>query len=213
MTDSIRHLLITIIAAIIVLILFFLLAAVTRRFRNARKYAALDRYRESYRRKMKDALNARAKPPIVEDLRARPFSLQWCAVEEVLFEHITKRAYAKEITRLFEQLGYRDCYEDKLKGMRSITKISAIDKLGKMLSESSTDGLVKILDTDEDPETLTVTVRALCRIRGLEGLKAILAHLPDLYAKSLVSQKTIEASLINFSRCRADHYCVWSKIR
>jgi HEAT repeat protein len=199
MTGSVKHVLIIIIFTIIALILMFLFATVTRRIRNARRYAALDRYREACRRKIKDSLKAGAMPSLVEDLRARPLSLQWRAVEEVLFEHIANRDYAKEITRLFEQLGYRAFYESKLKGKQSITKTAAIDKLGKMLSESSTASLVKILNAEEDPEILTVTVRALCRIGNLAGLKAILARLPELYAKSLVSQKTIEASLINHS--------------
>jgi hypothetical protein len=199
MMGSYKHILIAIIVGIIILILTFLFAAITRRIRNARKYAALDRYRESYRKKINNSLYAGAALSLVEDLRTRPCSLQWRAVEEVLFEQITNSTYENEIIQLFDQLGYRDFYEDKLKSKRAITKSAAIDKLGKMLGESSTASLVRIVDTEEDPEILAVTIRALCRIRGLEGLKGILARLHYLYEKSLVSKKTIEASLINFS--------------
>ncbi|MGE5172571.1 MAG: HEAT repeat domain-containing protein [Betaproteobacteria bacterium] len=198
MTYSYKHLLIIIIAGIIIFILGLLFAAVTRRILNARKYAALDRYRESYRQKLSHALRSNRVAVIIDDLRERTLSLQWRAVEEVLLGQIANSAYERDISRLFHQLGYRDYYEGKLKSKRAITKAAAIDKLGKMLSESSTTSLVRILNTDEDPEVLTVTVRALCRIRGQEGLKGILERLPELYAKSLVSQKTIEASLINF---------------
>jgi HEAT repeat protein len=133
---------------------------------------------------------------VVDDLRARPLSLQWRAVEEVLFERIADSAYEKEVARLFLQLGYRDYYENRLKSKRPITKATAIDKLGKMLSESSTAALVKILNTEETPEVLAVTVRALCRAGSLEGLKGILERLPELYRKSLVSHKTVESSLV-----------------
>ncbi len=201
MTDFYKNIIIIIIAGIIFFILGFLLAAVTRRILNARKYAALDRYREWYRQKISDALRSNRAAAIVEGLRARPLSLEWRAIEEVLLGQIANSAYEKEIAHLFHQLGYRDYYEGKLKSKRAITKAAAIDKLGKMLSESSTPSLVRILNTEDDPEVLTVAVRALCRTRGHEGLKGILERLPELYAKSLVSQKTIEASLINF---RAD---------
>lgn len=199
MTDTYSHILTTIIVGIIVLILILLLAAVTRRIRNAKKYAALDGYRDWYRKKVSNALQSGTLTSIADDLRARPSSLQWRAIEEVLFEHIADSRYEKETAQLFQELGYRDYYENKLKSKRVIIKAAAVDKLGKMLSEASTASLVSILNTDEDPEILAVAVRALCRIGGLEGLKGILERLPELYAKSLVSQKTIVASLINFS--------------
>jgi HEAT repeat protein len=199
MTDTLRHILTIIIVGIIVLILILLLAAVTRRIRNAKKYAALDGYRDWYRKKVSNALQSGTLTSLADDLRSRPSSLQWRAIEEVLFEHITDSRYEKEIAQLFQELGYRDYYENKLKSKRVIIKAAAVDKLGKMLSEASTASLVSILNTKEDPEILAVAVRALCRAGGLKGLKGILERLPELYAKYLVSQKTIEASLINYS--------------
>ena len=200
MTYTLRHILTIIIVGIIVLILILLLAAVTRRIRNAKKYAALDEYRDWYRKKVNNALQSETLTSLSDDLRSRPSSLQWRAIEEVLFEHIADSRYEKEIAQLFQELGYRDYYENKLKSKRVIIKAAAVDKLGKMLSEASTSSLVSILNIEEDPEILAVAVRALCRIGSYqEGLKGILERLPELYAKSLVSQKTIEASLINFS--------------
>jgi HEAT repeat protein len=146
-----------------------------------------------------NALQSGTLTSLADDLRARPSSLQWRAIEEVLFEHITDSRYEKEIAQLFQELGYRDYYENKLKSKRVIIKAAAVDKLGKMLSEASTASLVSILNIEEDPEILAVAVRALCRAGALEGLKGILERLPELYAKYLVSQKTIEASLINYS--------------
>ncbi len=199
MTHNYKHILISIIVIIIILILIFLLAAVTRRIWNARKYAALDRQREWYRQKIKSGLQAGTAANLVDDLRTRPASLQWRAIEEVLFEQIANSRHETEIAQLFHQLGYRDYYKDKLKSRRIIIKAAAADKLGKMLSEASTSSLIDILKTEEDPEILTVTVRALCRAGGQEGLKGVLERLPELYTKSLISQKTIEASLISFN--------------
>jgi HEAT repeat protein len=199
MTQSFKHILIIVIVSIIILILIFLLAAVTRRIRNARRYVALDGYRDWYRQKANNALQSGTLTSIADDLRARPSSLQWRAIEEVLFEQIADSRYKKEIARLFQQLGYKDYYENKLKSRRAIIKAAAVDKLGKMLSEASTARLVAILNTEEHPEILAVTVRALCRAGGQEGLKGILERLPELYAKSRVSQKTIQASFITVS--------------
>jgi HEAT repeat protein len=197
-TSFYREILIIVIAGIIILILGFLLAAVARRILNARKYVALDAYRELYRQKISDALRSGTVSALVRDLCFRPLSLPWRAIEDVLFEQLAKGTHETEIRQLFLLLGYRDHYEGRLKSRRTIAKASAVDKLGKMRSVSSTAGLVKILNTEKEPEILTVTVRALCRIGNPEGLKGILDRLPELYAKSLVSQKTVDASLINF---------------
>ncbi len=198
MTSAYREILIIIIAAIIVLIICFLIATVARRILNARKYIILDEYREFYRKKISEALQSGRTAELAEDLRSRAQSLTWRAIEEVLFEQLALAAHETTIRRLFQQLGYRDHYEGKLKSKRTIVKAAAADKLGKMRSESSTASLVKILNTEKEPEILTVTVRALCRIGTPEALQGILARLPELYKKSLVSQKTVDASLINF---------------
>ncbi len=198
MTSAYREILILIIAAIIVLIIGFLIAAVARRILNARKYIILDGYRDFYRQKIAGALQAGRTAELARDLCSRTQSLTWRAIEEVLFEQLAPGAHEAEVRQLFQQLGYRDHYEAKLKSKRTITKASAADKLGKMRSESSTASLVKILNTEKEPEILTVTVRALCRIGTPEALKGILERLPELYQKSLVSQKTVDASLINF---------------
>lgn len=199
MADYYKQILTGIIVCIIVLILGFFLAAVARRILNARKYAALDKHREFYLKKIKSALQSGAALSIIEDLRAEPLSPEWHAIEEILFGLITDGKYRKEVRQLFYRLGYRAYYEKKLKSTRVLTKAAAVDKVGKMLSEFSTGKLINILNTENDPEMLTVTIRALCRNSYREGLKAIMDRLPHLYKKALISQKTIETSLIHFS--------------
>ncbi|HLE40684.1 MAG TPA: HEAT repeat domain-containing protein [Nitrospirota bacterium] len=200
-TDFYKQILAALIVCIIILILAFFLAAVTRRVLNARKYAELDRYRKWCRLKITTALQSGSSLSIVEDLRAQPLSLQWHAVEEILFDLIEQRKYRKEVRQLFYRLGYRAYYEKKLKSSRVTTKAAAVDKVGKMLSEFSTGKLIEVLNSENNPEILTVTIRALCRNNYREGLKAILERLPDLYGKNLISQKTIETSLVH---CSAD---------
>src|SRR4030067_3434379 len=101
MTDSYKQILAALIVGIIVLILAFFLAAVTRRVLNARKYAEMDRHRKAYREKIVNALLSGATLSIIEDLRDRPSSLQWRAVEEVLFDLITQGKYKKEGRQIF----------------------------------------------------------------------------------------------------------------
>jgi hypothetical protein len=199
MTGQYKQVLIIIIACIVFSILCLLVAAVGRRILNAKKYVTLDGYRDLYRRTLSNALRSGTVTAMAADLRARPLSLKWRAVEEVLFEQLAEGGREQEIAAVFLQLGYRDYYENKLRSKRAITKATAIDKLGRMRSGSSAAGLVKILHSEVDPEILTVTVRALCRIGSPEGLKGVLERLPELYGKALVSHKTIESSLICFS--------------
>ncbi len=198
-TDLLIHILIAIIIGILALIVTILLAAVARRIRNARKYRTLDGYRDSYRRKITTALADGLAASLREELSVRPFGLEWQAIEEILLEQIAGGNTVTQVQRLFRELGYVAHYEGKLKSRRALIRAAAADKLGKMLSASSIAGLVKILNTEENPETLTVTIRALCRIGDSAGLTNLLERLPVLYRKALVSQKTVEAALITLS--------------
>ncbi len=198
-TDLLIHILIAIIIGILALIVTILLAAVTRRIRNARKYRTLDRFRDWYRREITTALAGGLAAPLGQELRVRPLGLEWQAIEEILLERIAGGNTVKQVQSLFRELGYVAHYEGKLKSRRALIRAAAADKLGKMLSVSSIAGLVKILNTEENPETLTVTIRALCRIGDSAGLTSLLERLPVLYRKALVSQKTVEAALITLS--------------
>lgn len=192
-----REILFVIIISIVSVILAFLIAVVFRRIRNGKKYEALDEYRALYRKKIAQDLKTGKGAGIAEELRARPLSVQWRALEQVLFEQLETGTCKKEIQQLFHKLGYKDYYENKLKSKRVIIRAGAVDKIGKMLGDS-TAKLVDILKKEDKPEVLRVTIRALSRNSGLEGLRSVLERLPELYRRSLVSQKTIEASLSNF---------------
>ncbi len=88
-------------------------------------------------------------------------------------------------------------YGNRLDRRNVLDRASAIDKLGKMGCLLATSSLIPLLD-DDDPEILSVTVRALSRLRAKEGLVAIVERLPVLLGKSLVTRKAMETALLNF---------------
>ncbi len=195
---SFKFILEAIIISIISVIVLFLFAVVIRRIMNARKYRKLDGHRAFYRRKITHALKAGAISTVVEDLRVRSASLQWRAIEEILFDLMADEKQRREIQRLLHELGYKAFYESKLGNTHSITRATAVFKIGEMKSESSDARLVEILARDNDAEVLSVTVLALSKNGAPQELKALLERLPELYREHLVSQKTVEASLVNF---------------
>jgi HEAT repeat protein len=105
--------------------------------------------------------------------------------------------YRDEVRTLFYKLGYVDFYEKKLKSRNIIIRASAVDKLGKMLSEPSVGKLIEMLKT-KNTETIAVTVRALSKIKSTEALKGILDHLPTLLHESLIAQKAMNTALTSF---------------
>jgi hypothetical protein len=66
-----------------------------------------------------------------------------------------------------------------------------------MRCSSSLPRILPLLEETE-PEILVVTVRALSRIRSTEGLAAVIARLPELLGRSLVTRKAMDTALIHF---------------
>ena len=197
MRNDLTILIITItIATLLVVIVSLLIASIARRLRHHRQYRQLDEFRLYYRDRLNMALASGGMPGLAESFRAVPNSLAWRAVEDVLFAAIAEGEDG-EARALFQRLGYVTYYEERLEARNILVKASAIDKLGRMRCPSSTAKLLPMLD-QRDPEVLSVTVRALSRLGALEGLLAIVGHLPDLLGRSLVTRKTMETALLNF---------------
>jgi len=190
--------LIIIILSVISLIIVFLLLAVLRRISSKKKYEKLDRQREFYREKLRNFLDSGKAFQDRADLIAPPQSIKWQAIEEVLLNLIDEERDRENVKRLVDKMGYIKFYEKRLKSKNRIAKASAIDKLGKMLSHSSTEKLIEVLKKENNTEIISVTIRALSRIGSPVALKGMMEQLPDLANKSLVSRKIIEASLVNF---------------
>lgn len=168
-----------------------------RRIIQGRKYRKLDKQRDQVRERLKKALASGDVLETSQDYRSSPNSIKFQAVEDVLLDLVNEKTYKNDIKELFVRLGYVRFYEKRLKSSNKITKATAIDKLGKMFSESSTDKLINILKT-KNVETISVAVRSLARIGSAKALRGILDHLPGLFKERLVSQKSIEIAMENF---------------
>ncbi len=194
--DLMIIIIVSIIASLVCCIVLFLGASVVRRIWNDRRYEELDTLRREFRLRIAPLLDERGKGGGA-GLCAPRGSLAWQALEEVLLEAADRETRGNSLAGLFIRLGYVAFYEDRLRSRNVLIRASAIDKLGRMRSPSSTPKLLPFLDT-ANPELLSVTVRALSRIGAQEGLASIVQRLPDLLTKSLVTRKTMETALLNF---------------
>jgi HEAT repeat protein len=198
MHDDLMLILITLtIAALVLLILLLLLASIVRRVFNDRKYRKLDVLRQNYGRRLSQALESDTMDGQENAFLARPGSLAWKAVEDVLFAVASEGKFAEKGRALFQRLGYVAFYEERLTARNTLARASAIDKLGRMRSSASTPKLLPLLE-EKEPEILSVTVRALSRIGEKEGLAAIIRRMPDLLGGARVTRKAMETALLNF---------------
>jgi HEAT repeat protein len=198
MHNDLTIILITVaIAALVLLITALLFASIVRRVLNERRYRKLDALRQEYGRRLSQALEPEGFVLQEEAFLAKPGSLAWHAVEDVLFAAVSEERSADKGRALFLRLGYAAFYEKQLANRNVVARASAIDKLGRMKSMASTPKLLPLLE-EKDPEILSVTVRALSRIGTKEALAAIIGRLPDLLNSTHVTRKAMETALLNF---------------
>jgi HEAT repeat protein len=188
---------VTAIAALLLLIVVLLIASVVRRAANDRRYRKLDALRKDYGERARRLLDRDGIAGHEADFAAPTNSLEWKAVEEVLLDLMNRGVSGDELKTLFHRLGYIAYYENRLTSRNRLIKASAIDKLGRIGTQSSLPKLLPRLNEDES-EILTVTVRALSRIRAKEGLMAIVERLPVLLGTGKVTRKAMETALLNF---------------
>lgn len=197
MREVLRLLLSGVISAVILLIVVLLASAVLRRIVHGTRYRQLDRQRPLCRKELEGLLVSGAISRRLYFFHARPGSVRWLAVEDALLDLINDGGYRDAVRRLFDELGYMAYYEGRLRSSNAITRASAIDKLGRMRSVASVSRLLGMLDSD-NAETMAVTIRALSRIGSFDALEGILKRLPGIVGRSLATQKTVTAFLINF---------------
>jgi HEAT repeat protein len=195
--EVLRLLLSGVISAVALLIVVLLVSAVLRRIVHGTRYRRLDRQRPLYRKELEGLLVSGAISRRLYFFRARPWSVKWLAVEDALLDLMDDGSFRDAARRLFDELGYVACYEGRLRSSNAITRASAIDKLGRMRSAASVGRLLGMLDSGS-AETTAVTIRALSRIGSFDALEGILKRLPGIVDRSLATQKTITAFLINF---------------
>lgn len=176
----------------------FFVVTVFRRINARRRYQRLDRERKVFREAVARVLAA---PDLrLDEIRVSPREkIRWQALEDVLLDLIPKEEYRERVKEIFRQLGYIAYYENRLKRRSVIDRAAAIDRLGGMRSEASVEHLIRMLDS-KNSELVSGAVRAITRIRSMEGLRAILGRLPALRASNLIAQKLVEASLAKLGR-------------
>lgn len=189
--------LIAVIAIVLLLTAVLLVLTVFRRVYNARKYRDLDQQRVLHRDTLARIFESGALSGGIDALAARRKSIKWLALESLLLDFAAEETHRAKARDLFHGLGYVDHYRKRLGSRNVIRKASAIDMLGKMRSEASTDRLIPMLD-DERPEIIAVTVRALSRIGTHGALTAILRRMPRLLTQSMITRKSLETALKNF---------------
>jgi HEAT repeat protein len=101
-------------------------------------------------------------------------------------------------------------YEQLLRSRSAITRASAADKLGSMQSAGSVPKLAPLLALD-NPEIVSVAMRSLGRIGTGEALEAVLQTLPRIEERLLVSRKTVQAALEQFSHVSPDLFVRYGK--
>ncbi len=174
-----------------------LVASIVRRVFHDRKYRKLDLLREIFKGKILGMLESGDLSKAGQELSSAPRSTAWPAIEDVLLRLRSEEKHQMGATILLSTLGYPSFYKDQLAARSVQTRAMSIDKLGKMRSRSSVPKLVSLLD-EEEPEIVSVTIRALSKIGGQTGLKAIIDRLPVLLGKGLVTSKALETSLLAF---------------
>ena len=129
---GIDKIIIILIISVTVLILCLFIAVNIRRLIKYWSYKKLDIAREKYQEILQPFLQ-QSTCIDYDSCHVKKGSVEWKAVEDVLFNAITaKRAKREVVTGIFERLGYIDTYlEDIVSGKRHKRALAA-DKLGRL---------------------------------------------------------------------------------
>lgn len=198
--SDLRLILIVSILLVFSFVLGFILASVFRRYRNERRYSQIDQLRDRFRSKLAeiDSITAIDRFSVSQWQSAvRKGSVEWVALEDVIFEFAERKGQKAFARRLFTALGYTKHYQGQLSLRSAIDLSVAADKLGRIGDPSSMEALSKLLDHPKS-EVSTVAFRALCRIGKRDSLHRLLNALPRLMKNENISSKTIQTSLLLF---------------
>ena len=184
------------------MILFTILVSILKRIIDNIKNKRLNELKAYYYPILQEALKSKDYASTLEKLIAKPGSLKFQAIEEILFE--LKDNFPEASKELFRRLNYVSFYENLLNDKNVISRATAIDKLGKIGVEELVDKLGLMLKS-EDREIIAVTIRALSNIGTPEALLVILNHIQELFEKWLVTRKSVETALIKFGNKEATY--------
>lgn len=192
---GIELMLVSIIGGIGFASLVLLLVSVSRRLYNGHKYRLLDELRKYYLPSLREmALAGKISAQDIANLRARPRSAKWIAIEDTLFLLLQEDGNRSFVGPLFERLGYLAFYRAILSRRNPITQAAGISKLGMLKDTHSAARLLEMLDKN-DPEIIVAAVRAFCEIGEVALFPKFFDALSTLLDKRSVTMKIIEASL------------------
>ncbi|HBI24127.1 MAG TPA: hypothetical protein DDX84_08010 [Nitrospiraceae bacterium] len=147
--------------AFIGVLVFILLTVVgLRRIKRERYYKRLDHLRDTYRQILFPVLTNSI--PIPEECFGKNvFSVEWYAIEDILFEAIEKKITSlPSITDVLKRLGYIDIYIMRLQKGNKFQRALAAEKLGKAGALNAVPFLINAIK-DKEREVRTVAARAL----------------------------------------------------
>ena len=203
MFPSTKQILLVFITIISLLILLFIVVTILRRIVNTRIHRTLDSLRDDYRRRIARDLASGTVREQAPAYRTKTGSLAWQALEQVLFEQMSDARHRPDVAEVFRSLGYVNYYEERLGRRNAIARAAAADKLGRMRSIPSVPRLAGLLRLDND-EVVSVTMRSLARLNTDEALEAVLENLGRLVDSFIVSRKTVQAVLEQFTAASPD---------
>jgi hypothetical protein len=181
--------------------------SVTRRVNNKRRYEKLDRLREEFRPVISTIITSGSigsNHQFINKSKIRTGSLEWVALEHVLFELSEQEGQKNYGLKLFEVFGYTHYYHSQLSLRNSsIVLCTAADKLGRIGDISAVDPLCYLLN-HKNSEVVTVAFRAVCRIGTNNALQHVLIMLPTLLKDGRVTVKVIQTSLLLFGSWAGD---------
>ena len=191
-----RQILIGIILFILGLISFILLYALLRRSHRKRRYRLLDIERERFAPLVAGLVSRGGG---TESLRKAGGSLEWIAIEELLFKALEGPGADREIVlNIFEELGYVRHYIKNLRGGSRWVQAGAAEKLGRIGSGRVAPYLVKGLDSVH-ADVCNTAVHSLGAIRDIKAVPHIMERLVKaIERREEVSIRIIKSSLIGF---------------
>jgi HEAT repeat protein len=199
--SDLRLVLVGVIIIVLCLIIASVLVSVIRRVGNKRRYETLDRLRDKFRPEILNMITSGSIGSISEFVhtsKIRAGSLEWIALEEVLFDLSEEEGQKNYARKLLDAFGYAKYYHNQLSPRgSSITLSAAADKLGRIGDPSAVEPLFNLL-SHKKSEVATVAFRALCRIGTNNAFHHVLFSLPALLKDRRITVKAIQTSLLLF---------------
>ena len=190
-------LIIATIAVLLLLITALFFTSVIRRVYKGKKYRELDHFRAIFGKKIRESLESGTVLRTQSEFSAHPKSDAWQAIEDILLSLINEDRYRDEVMTLLSALGYISFHEKQIENRNIQVRALSIDKLGRMKSEASVLKLIPLLDA-ENPEIVSVSLRALSKIGGPVAMQAIIERMSVILDRSIVTRKAMGMALQTF---------------